>query len=158
LSEVKQFRELWNAEAHEALPRWKEMPPKRVTAARARLRERPLEAWREVIRRISASAFCRGEKGDWRATPDWLLRPDTAAKVLEGQYDDTGPPQRIGPQRATPRPEPPCEGCGATTGYRAKCWGHVLCPSCSEEANHGNAASVEAWLSKHQQTQPTKEA
>jgi hypothetical protein len=41
------------------------------------------------VKRIASSAFCTGtnDRG-WRATPDWLLRPDTAAKVLEGKYDD----------------------------------------------------------------------
>jgi hypothetical protein len=84
----KQLQALWNAEAHPSLPRWKELTDKRRQKAGARLRERPLEEWREVIRRINASSFLRGEKGGWRARPDWLLQPDTATKVLEGQYDD----------------------------------------------------------------------
>lgn len=80
---------LWNAEAHPSLPRWQGMSDTRKRKAAARLRERPLQAWRDVIRRLSASPFCRGEEGGtgWRASPDWLLQPDTADKVLEGKYD-----------------------------------------------------------------------
>jgi hypothetical protein len=39
---------------------------------------------------MDASPFCRGETGDrgWRASFDFLLKPDTATKVLEGKYDD----------------------------------------------------------------------
>jgi hypothetical protein len=84
----KQLQALWNAEAHPSLPRWRELTDKRKQKAGARLRERSLEEWREVIRRINASSFLRGEKGGWRARPDWLLQADTATKVLEGHYDD----------------------------------------------------------------------
>lgn len=83
---------LWNVEAHESLPRWQGMSDTRKRRAAARLREKPLDKWREVIRRLSASPFCRGEEGGtgWRASPDWLLQPDTADKVLEGKYDRPG--------------------------------------------------------------------
>jgi hypothetical protein len=83
---------LWNTEAHQSLPRWQGMSDTRKRKAAARLRERPLAQWREVIRRLSASPFCRGEEGGtgWRASPDWLLQPDTADKVLEGKYDRPG--------------------------------------------------------------------
>lgn len=58
------------------------------------MRERPISGesgWLEVIRRINASSFLRGEtERGWKASPDWLLQPDTAAKVLEGKYDDRG--------------------------------------------------------------------
>jgi|GEM_PF-1590014 len=60
--------------------------------ATARWRENPDEAyWRVVVIRIADSKFCRGtnDRG-WRATFDWLLKPDTHARVLEGKYDDRG--------------------------------------------------------------------
>lgn len=97
------LQQLWNENAHPALPRWEHMPSSREKKAKARVKERPLELWRDVIRRISASGFCRGETDrGWKASPDWLLRPDTAAKVLEGQYDDRqgpAPPPRQAPRR-----------------------------------------------------------
>jgi hypothetical protein len=79
---------LWNAEAAPDLPRWRGMSSARQKAAQARLSELPLEGWLEVIRRINASDFCRGDNDrGWRASPDWLLRPDTANKVMEGKYE-----------------------------------------------------------------------
>lgn len=94
------LQNLWNTAAHPDLPRWQAMPKGRKTAARARIREQPdWNYWAEIVDRISASAFCRGanDRG-WRAGPDFILRPDTAAKVLEGAYDD-----------AKGRPETPSE-------------------------------------------------
>lgn len=85
---------VWNEHAHPSLPRWREMSSKRRASAKARMRERPISGesgWFEVIRRINASSFLRGEtERGWKASPDWLLQPDTAAKVLEGKYDDRG--------------------------------------------------------------------
>jgi hypothetical protein len=82
---------LWNAEAPH-LPAVRELTAARAQKARARLREHPLAYWRDVIRRLEASPFCRGEHGEsdrtWRATFDFLVRPGTATKVLEGTYDD----------------------------------------------------------------------
>lgn len=83
---------LWNEAAHPDLPRCRELTPDREKAARARLKERGLdgpEGLRAVLERIGRSGFCRGrnDKG-WRADVDWLLKPGTAARVLEGKYDD----------------------------------------------------------------------
>lgn len=85
---------LWNADAAPELARWTQMPPGRRKAADARLREHPLSDWPGIIARVNASAFLRGLRGDgkWRASIDWLLKPGNLAKVLEGAYDDGGPP------------------------------------------------------------------
>ena len=93
---VESLREAWNTKAHQSLPRWKETSATRKRAAQARLRERTIEGpdgWNAVIERINASRFCLGanERG-WVASPDFLLRPDTATKVLEGKYDIRQPP------------------------------------------------------------------
>lgn len=85
------LQEAWN-ELALGLPRWKEMPESRAKRARRALRERPMdgpEGWIAVIQRIGASGFCRGQNDrGWVATPDWLLQPEVAAKVLEGKYDN----------------------------------------------------------------------
>jgi hypothetical protein len=79
---------LWNGEAPH-LPAVRELTRQRGRTAGARLREHPLTYWREVIRRLDASPFCRGENDrGWRATFDFLLRPTTGARALEGAYDD----------------------------------------------------------------------
>lgn len=83
------LQQAWNRLAPEPLPRWKGMSDARRKHAKARLKERTLADWEAVIRRIGASRFCRGEnERGWLADPDFLLRPGTAEKVLEGKYDD----------------------------------------------------------------------
>lgn len=79
----------WNELKAESLPRCVELTDKRKRHAQVRLRERSLDEWREVIRRISVSDFCLGvnDRG-WVASFDFLLQADTAAKVLEGKYDN----------------------------------------------------------------------
>lgn len=119
----------WNACAPSALPIWRELTPKRRKLARQRLRERRIggpDGWAAVIRRIAESSFCRGDvppsgsrTTPWRATPDWLLRPDTATRVLEGQYDDPegpswwpegeAPSEDLAPQEPAPPPRDPAE-------------------------------------------------
>jgi hypothetical protein len=93
---------IWNAEAASPLPRCLHLSDKRRTAAKARLRDRPLAVWRAVVARISASRFCLGDNDRaWVATFDWLLQPDTALKVLEGKYDDRVPSARGHPGSKT---------------------------------------------------------
>lgn len=47
------------------------------------------EHWREAIARARASPFLAGDNDrGWRADLDFFLRPDSAAKILEGKYDD----------------------------------------------------------------------
>ncbi len=48
--------------------------------------------WEEYFRRVEASDFLSGRNGKWQGcTLDWLLRADTIAKVLGGQYDNRRP-------------------------------------------------------------------
>lgn len=86
---------VWNEETLSPIPRCRELTAQRRKKAKARLKERPLTAWRDVFRRIQASAFCRGEtdRGGWKASFDWILdSADNAVKVLEGKYDDRAGP------------------------------------------------------------------
>lgn len=79
----------WNQHAPH-LPKVKCMGRERQRLARHRLHERSLGEWIEVIQRLDRSSFCRGNDRGWRADIDFLLKPDTATKVLEGKYDDRG--------------------------------------------------------------------
>ncbi len=69
---------------------------RRWRSAQARLSEHPPEYWRDVIERVARSSFCRGEvesrdgRKSWVANFDFLVRPDSHVKVLEGRYDDDG--------------------------------------------------------------------
>jgi len=84
--------EAWNSGTTAPIPKCKELTPKRRTHALARLRDAPIDTWRDVIARIEASAFCRGQNDrGWVATFDWLLQPETRVKVLEGKYDNRAP-------------------------------------------------------------------
>lgn len=80
---------LWNTLTTAPIAHCRELSNTRIRAARKRLAERALDEWREVIARIERSAFCHGENDrGWVASFDWLLQTDTAAKVLEGKYDN----------------------------------------------------------------------
>lgn len=83
---------LWNQHRHESLPAVTTVAPsgKRGKAIAERWSEKPDPIfWAAVITRISASSFCRGRNDrGWKANIDFLCRPDTASKALEGQYDD----------------------------------------------------------------------
>lgn len=90
-SRLPPLAEVWNSKAGAGLSRVKEMGPssKRRKECEARWSEHPdANYWTEVILRINESAFCLGanDRG-WKADFDFLCRPDTHAKVLEGKYD-----------------------------------------------------------------------
>lgn len=85
---------LWNEKADSKLPR---VDLKRLRKASARYRaasarlaeESSLDYWILVIETISASDFCRGMNArGWVADFDFLVKPDTHHKVLEGKYDN----------------------------------------------------------------------
>lgn len=80
---------LWNEERG-PLPEVQRLSKDRERAAKARIAENPDPGyWRKVIRRIAASSFCRGvNQRGWKADIDFLLRPGSAVKALEGKYDD----------------------------------------------------------------------
>jgi hypothetical protein len=104
----EELLKLWNQGKAPGQPGAEAVAPgtKRWRMTKARLTAKPeLEYWREVVARVAKSAFCRGEvdKRDgaapWVANFDWLVRPDTHAKVLEGQYDDADPEARKSAKR-----------------------------------------------------------
>lgn len=80
---------LWNEECG-ALRKCEGVSEARMRKIRSRLKEKKdPDFWRAVVRRIAASAFCGGKNDrGWRADFDFLLKPDTAERVLEGKYDD----------------------------------------------------------------------
>lgn len=80
----------WNTVAVSAgRPAIRKLSEKRRKACKARLRDEGLDAIKRAIDRIPKSAFLRGDVGDWNgADIDFLLRPDSVTKILEGKYDD----------------------------------------------------------------------
>jgi hypothetical protein len=98
---VEVFFDLWNSEA-KFLPKAMELTEARKRKIRARLRERSLDEWAEVFRRMNASPFLRGESGGtFRADLDWITKnKDNSLKVFEGKYD--GREKRPTPKGAGP--------------------------------------------------------
>jgi len=84
--------ELWNIHADKIFPRCLGLTQGslRCKSANSRWGEMPNdEYWISVINRINLSRFCRGSNDRyWRADFDFLVRPGTHHKVLEGKYDD----------------------------------------------------------------------
>lgn len=83
---------VWNENCGE-LSKVKEVGKERSRHIAERLRDCPsLATWAEVTKRIAASDFCNGrvDGKKWKATFDFLLRPKTRIKALEGAYDNFG--------------------------------------------------------------------
>lgn len=85
----KNIFDLWNEHSQE-LPKANALSDKRKKAADSRWSEKPdLKYWQQVIQKIAASSFCNGgnDRG-WKADFDFLVRPDTHLKAMEGKYDN----------------------------------------------------------------------
>ena len=82
---------IWNQHRGK-LPEVQKLSAGRRKFAALRWQENPNEEyWTNVVQRIARSSFCNGKNDrGWRADFDFLVRPDTHAKALEGKYDDRG--------------------------------------------------------------------
>ena len=81
----------WN-ESVTRLPQATKMTPDRRRHCVSRLQEEPsLTIWRNVFVRLEASDFACGVAGGWRADFDFVLKPGTLMKVMEGKYDNRTP-------------------------------------------------------------------
>ena len=84
--------EYWNTKGN--LPKVRNFTTQRQVKLKTRMKESDfLHNWKEIVDRVSASAFCTGRnKRNWKASLDWILK-DSAnyTKVLEGKYDDETP-------------------------------------------------------------------
>lgn len=80
--------EVWNKHCGK-LPKVKACGASRLRFASLRWKENPSQDyWAEVVKKLSSSQFCTGANNrGWRANFDFLLRPETQHKVLEGVYD-----------------------------------------------------------------------
>lgn len=68
---------------------WEKLTPKRRRLINSRLADYGFEAIVQAIEHVPKSAFLRGDRGDWNgADLDFLTRPDSVQKILEGKYDD----------------------------------------------------------------------
>lgn len=89
---VKDFIVFFNhtmEEAHAKIPKIEALRDKRLEALRARCRENGKAKVVEMIRRAARCPFLNGQgERHWRASIDWLLKPNNFTKVMEGVYDD----------------------------------------------------------------------
>lgn len=81
--------ELWNTTKSEKQKGALKLPPDRFRKVKQRLKENPQrDFWIDVVGKIAASPFCNGEnERGWLADFDFLIRPGTGIKALEGKYD-----------------------------------------------------------------------
>lgn len=106
-SDLSPVLSYWNAQP--VLPQVKSFSAGRKKHLAARMRDDFFAAnWQLAIDRIGKSDFCTGknERG-WVATFDWLLKPDTVTRIMEGRYDNRKGilPQGVQRgQRPPPRP------------------------------------------------------
>lgn len=87
--------DIWN-QHRGMLPKAMALSAARLKHCKLRWNENPNpKYWEKVVNRLSASQFCNGNNDrGWRADIDFLLRPDTHLRALEGKYDRnaaTGP-------------------------------------------------------------------
>ena len=80
-----------------SFPRCTAINESRKKAIRARFNAGyTLDDFRQLFHKAENSSFLRGRNDrNWSATFDWLVKDSNMAKVLEGNYDDSG--ARSGP-------------------------------------------------------------
>jgi hypothetical protein len=94
---VQRMVDLWNVMAKEAgLPRCAAVNEGRRKQLHARFTNEckgDFEVWARAVQKVGASSFCRGGGSTgWKAGVDFLLRPSSFLKTIEGLYDDKKPP------------------------------------------------------------------
>jgi hypothetical protein len=71
-----------------SVPRDPDTRPKKITT---RIKQRGLDGWREMLKKVEASRFLQGDNpSGWRPGIDWFLEPLNFEKVLDGNYDNRG--------------------------------------------------------------------
>ena len=81
--------EFWNANC-EPLSKVQSVSSKRLNLIKSRRRDPFFVAnFQAAVLRAKESKFCCGTNArGWMANFDWLMRPDTVAKLMEGQFDN----------------------------------------------------------------------
>lgn len=64
-----------------------------------------IDGWRSLLRAVDASQFlCGGGTRRWRCTLDWLVKPENARRVIEGQYTTATADAPVDEPTAPPKP------------------------------------------------------
>ena len=80
----------------ERLPKVKRLTSRRAERIKQALPLLDGEGFVGLFKRAARSDFlCGGGKNEWKATFDWIMKPDNIARILEGSYDPAeSPPTR----------------------------------------------------------------
>jgi hypothetical protein len=82
------FAEIWNELAASIeLPQIRKLTPQRRINLRNRIADYTVDEFREVLSKIPASPFLRGDTGWHGCTFDWVTKKTNFQKILEGNYD-----------------------------------------------------------------------
>ncbi len=86
-------KDAWNQLAERVgWPKVQRFTPPRAKALEARLAEiGGLAKWQEMLGKMAASRFFTER---WPPSFDWILKPANLTKIIEGNYDNRGPPNR----------------------------------------------------------------
>lgn len=68
---------------------------KRIDEAAVELTKR-WWTFRDLFTKVSKTDFLMGKDGDWKATFDWIMKPENIAKITEGFYDKRKPKPKGG--------------------------------------------------------------
>ena len=71
-----------------SLPKVMKLTGARIKAVNARLKEYSEDDIETAFIKAENSPFLRGEKSEWKASFDWIMKPNNMPKILEGNYDD----------------------------------------------------------------------
>ncbi len=82
------FATVWN-ENTIGLPKVADWTPARAKAAASFLKRKTLFDWTEICRRVGESDFLTNKWG--KCNFDWAMKPANYTKVLEGNYQNSGP-------------------------------------------------------------------
>ena len=76
-----------------SLPKVQQISDKRKRAIKKMLAfaKDKMELLEELFCKVEQSDFLAGRTKEWQANFDWIMRPDIAVKILEGQYANRTP-------------------------------------------------------------------
>lgn len=76
-----------------ALPKVIDISAPRKKAIGSALKKLGKEGLTELFQKTAASDFLCGKKGGWKASFDWIMKPENLTKIIEGNFDNAKPPE-----------------------------------------------------------------
>lgn len=76
-----------------ALPKVIDISAPRKKAIGSALKKLGKEGLTELFQKTAAIDFLCGKKGGWKASFDWIMKPENLTKIIEGNFDNAKPPE-----------------------------------------------------------------